>query len=124
MPIQESPPPSRPLKAVTPEHASAALRWLESMREEDEWGLTSDEQIQLLGGVKKRTYQEWKKKALTNGPVELNRDIMERFSLFLGIYKDLKVIAPAGQPSVGVRWFNTPNSNPLFGGLSPKALLL
>lgn len=112
------------LQGVTPKHASAALRWFESMRAEDEWGLTTDDQIQLLGGVKKRTFQQWKKKALMNEPVELNRDIMERFSLLVGIYQDLKIIAPAGQSELGVRWFSTPNSNPLFGGVSPKQFAL
>ena len=50
-----------PLKSVTPQHASAALRWFETMRRNEEWGLTTEEQIQLLGGIKKRTFQEWKK---------------------------------------------------------------
>lgn len=109
-----------PLKGVTPDHAGAALRWFDTMREKDQWGLSTDEQIQLLGGVSKRTYQDWKKKALANQPVELSRDLMERFSLLLGIHKALKIIAPGGRPEVGVQWFNSPNSNALFNGLSPK----
>lgn len=113
-----------PLKATTPEHASAALRWFDTMRRDDEWGLSLDEQIQLLGGVKKRTFQEWKKKALADEPVELSRDTMERFSLLLGIYKAFKIIAPSDRMEIGKQWFNTPNQNPLFAGLSPKEFLI
>jgi hypothetical protein len=110
--------------AYSPQHAAAALRWFDSMRQSDEWGLTIDEQIQLLGGVKKRTYQDWKKKALEGETVELSRDTLERLSLLLGIYKALKIIAPTDRMDVAKRWFNTPNQNALFAGLSPKAFLL
>ncbi len=113
-----------PLKATTPAHASAALRWFDTMRRDEEWGLSLDEQIQLLGGIKKRTFQEWKKKALADEPVELSRDTMERFSLLLGIYKALKIVAPSDRMDIGKQWFNTPNQNSLFAGLSPKEFLI
>ena len=110
--------------ANSAEHASAALRWFDTMRRPEEWDLTIDEQVELLGGVKKRTFQEWKKKALDFEPVALSRDTMERLSLLLGIYMRLKMIAPADRMNVAKHWFDTANSNPLFGGESPKELLM
>lgn len=94
------------------------------MRRPEEWGLSIEEQVELLGGVKKRTFQEWKKKALEGEPVEISRDTMERLSLLLGIYKALKLIAPADRMDAAKQWFNTANSNTLFGGTSPKELLM
>lgn len=124
MAVESACPVISPLKATTPEHASAALRWFETMRQKDQWDLRLDEQLQLLGGIKKRTFQSWTKKALVGEPVELSRDTMERFSLLLGIYKAFQIIAPADRPEVGRQWFNTANDHPLFVGHSPKSLLI
>jgi hypothetical protein len=109
---------------TSPNHARAALKWFDTMRQKDEWDLTIDEQTELLGGVKRRTFQEWKKRALNGEPVELSRDTLERLSLLLGIYKALKVIAPDSRMDVAKKWFNQPNTNPLFSGKSPKEFLL
>lgn len=114
----------RKLQSPSAEQASALLRWFDTLRLPAEWGLTVDEQVGLLGGVTKRTFQGWKKKALEGQPVKLSRDTMERLILLLGIYEGLKMIAPADRMDVAKQWFNTANSNPLFGGVSPKKLLL
>jgi hypothetical protein len=106
--------------AFTPAHASAALQWLHKMSGADYWNLSVDEQAELLGGVPKRTYHEWKRRALAGEPVELSRDTLERLSLLLGIAKALQIIAPAERQELAYRWFTSPNQNPLFQGLSPK----
>lgn len=121
-PVPEISTPSSVFKS--PEHVRAVLKWFDTMRQKDEWNLTIDEQIELLGGVKKRTFQEWKKKAIQGKPVELSRDTMERLSLLLGIYKALKIIAPDARMDVAKKWFNQPNTNILFSGKSPKEFLL
>lgn len=110
--------------AFTPEHARAGLAWLEAMGHQDQWDLTIDQQAHLLGGVKRRTYQEWKRQALAGKPVELARDTMERLSLLLGIHKALRIIAPNQSKDEAAKWFSLPNSNPIFGGLSIKDYLL
>jgi len=110
--------------AFSPAVASAALRWLETMRAPHEWGLTIDEQTELLGGIKVRTLHSWKSRALAGAEVELSRDTMERLSLLLGIYKGLKIIAPANRPDIGKRWFNTSNTAAPFNGQSPKQYIL
>ncbi len=113
-----------PRSAFTPDHARAALVWFNTMRQENEWKLTIDEQIELLGGIKKRTFQEWKRRALDGEGIELQRDTLERLSLLLGIYKSLKIISPNNRTDVAKAWFNAPNTNPLFDGLSPKEFIL
>lgn len=105
-------------------HASAALRWFETMRQPDQWGLTVDEQCELLGGIAKRTLQAWKKRALAGEDVELTRDIMERLSLLLGIYKGYALISPSSRPDLATAWFNTSNDHQLFQGQSVKQYLL
>ena len=105
-------------------HAAAALRWFETMREPNEWALSVDDQCELLGGVPKRTLQSWKKKALEGDDVELSRDILERLSLLLGIYKAYKLIAPSSRQELATQWFNAPNQNPLFQGKSVKEYLI
>ena len=78
----------------------------------------------MLGGIARRTLQSWKKKALAGEEVELSRDVMERLSLLIGIYKAYKLIAPSNRPDLGTQWFLTANDNPLFQGISAKQYLL
>jgi hypothetical protein len=120
--VRESAP--RRASAYTAAHAGAALRWFDTLRRPEEWNLTIDEQIELLGGVKKRTFQHWKSQALQGEEVELSRDTLERLSLLLGIYKGLRIIAPANRPDVAKQWFSTPNTDRPFNGQSPKQYLL
>jgi hypothetical protein len=96
------------------------------MHVRNQWGLSIDDQRALLGDIKRRTYLDWKKKALNSQPVELNRDVMERFSLLVGIYGALKMISPKDKIGVNVagQFFNAPNSHPLFAGLSIKEFLI
>lgn len=105
-------------------HASAALRWLESMRDKHEWALSVEDQCELLGGIPRRTLQAWKKKALNREPVELSRDVMERLSLLLGIYKAYQLVIPVNRPELAGEWFRTPNDHALFQGQSVKDFLL
>ncbi len=105
-------------------HAAAALRWFETMRHSHEWNLSVDEQCELLGGVAKRTLQSWKKKALSGEDVDLSRDVMERLSLLIGIYKAYKLVTPSNRPEIAGQWFQVPNDNPIFQGKSVKQYLL
>jgi hypothetical protein len=111
------------LSAMTDQHAGAALRWLKRMRN-DEWNLTIDEARELLGGIPRRTYLSWENKASNNELVQLRRDVLERLSLLLGIYKGLKLFAPNNNLDVAYEWFTQRNTNPIFLGLSIKEYLL
>jgi uncharacterized protein (DUF2384 family) len=72
------------------------------------WGLTVDEQRQLLGGISKSTYHRWKKER----DALLSIDQLERISHLLGIYKSLQILLPASADT----WVRSPNANPLFRG--------
>lgn len=105
-------------------HAGAALRWLETMRDREQWSLSVDDQCELLGGIPRRTLQQWKKKAQNREPVELSRDVMERLSLLLGIYKAYQLLIPNQRPELAGQWFRSPNDHPLFQGQSVKDFLI
>jgi len=55
----------------------------------EQWGLSTDEQLKLLGSPGRSTYFKWKK---TGG--ELPEDIAERISHVLGVYKSLRILFP------------------------------
>ena len=101
-------------------HASAALRWLNSMCDKRAWNLRVSEQRILLGGIKPHTYLKWRRLALRGEPVDVPHDTMARLSALLGIYTALKMIAPKERPELALRWFGTPISTDPFCGRSPK----
>lgn len=72
------------------------------------WGLSTEEQCLLLGGVSKSTYHRWKK----DQNATLSIDQLERISHLLGIFKSLQILLPTS----GNDWVRHPNTNPLFGG--------
>lgn len=77
------------------------------------WSLDAKEQIALLGSPAQSTFYKYKA-----GDVgTLSFDLLTRISLVLGIFKDLRILFP--DTSVADRWFKLPNSNPMFGGLTP-----
>src|SRR5690606_39210825 len=76
------------------------------------WGLSVDEQITLLGSPARSTYFKWKK----DGADTLPRDVLERISYILGIYKDLQLLLPDEAAADG--WIRRPSSALPFGGRS------
>ena len=74
------------------------------------WGLSSAQQRTLLGGPPSSTYFKWKKEQGGNLP----RDVLERISYVLGIYKALQILLPDAERAD--RWITAPNTAPLFGG--------
>jgi hypothetical protein len=84
-----------------------------------QWHLTGAQQMTLLGLSNEKTLYNWK-----NRPekAKLTRDLLERTSYILGIYKALQVLLPdEGQADA---WLATPNDNPLFNGTAPLERLL
>jgi hypothetical protein len=77
------------------------------------WDLEAKEQIALLGSPAQSTFYKYKA-----GDVgTLSFDLLTRISLVLGIFKDLRILFP--DTAVADRWFKLPNSNPMFGGMTP-----
>lgn len=75
------------------------------------WGLTSDEQVVLLGSPGRSTFFKWKSAPET---ADLKRDTLERLSYLLGIYKALQILLP--EPAAADAWVKKPNTATIFGG--------
>lgn len=81
------------------------------------WKLRDDDARQLLGGVSSSTWYEWKK----NPSRVLEVDCITRISYLLGIYKALHILYG---DQLADQWVSMPNTNLIFGGLTPLALML
>ena len=75
------------------------------------WGLDSGQEIILLGCPEKATYARWKKDPESAVP---GRDVLERVSYILGIYKALQALFP--EKSSADAWIRKPNGAAIFGG--------
>ena len=84
-----------------------------------DWGLSTDEQMVLLGAPGRSTFFKWKSAPEV---ADLKRDTLERLSYLLGIYKALQVLLPA--TSAADAWIKKPNDVPLFAGKSALARML
>lgn len=82
------------------------------------WDLSVDEQITLLGSPARSTYFKWKR----DGAESLPRDVLERISYVLGIYKDLQLLLPDEEAADA--WVRRPNDAAPFGGGSALARML
>ena len=97
--------------AVT-EAAMAAAGLRAFLRIAERWGLSADEQVTLLGSPSRSTYFKWKR----DGATSLPRDVLERISYVLGIYKALQMLLPSDEAADA--WIRKANAAPLFGGRS------
>ena len=84
----------------------------------DAWGLKNSEARRLLGDPPESTYFKWKKQR--DGAV--GRDVIERISYLLGIFKALELLFP--DPTRADAWIRRPNSAAPFGGGSALERML
>jgi hypothetical protein len=96
--------------------ASGALRTF--FRIAAAWGLSSKETRVLLGNPPESTFYKWKSGKISTVP----RDLLERLSYLLGIYKALQILLPV--PSAADAWVRKPNTAPLFAGRSALDVML
>lgn len=66
-----------------------------------------------MGSPPKSTFFKWK--AEGTAP-RLGRDVLDRISYLLGIYKALNILLPS--PRAADKWVKKPNAAPLFHGQS------
>jgi hypothetical protein len=83
------------------------------------WGLDTAQERTLLGNPPASTYFKWKKEPQA---ANLSRDVLERISYVLGIYKALQIVLP--DPARADAWLTRPNDAPLFRGQSALARML
>ena len=71
----------------------------------------------LLGDPPESTFYKWKKQR-DGSP---GRDVLERISHVLGIFKALRVLHSA---ALADEWVRLPNTNPIFAGETPLAYMM
>ncbi len=76
------------------------------------WGLKNAEARRLLGDPPESTYYKWKKQQ-AGAP---GRDVLERISYLLGIFKALAILFP--EPARADAWIRKPNAAGPFAGQS------
>ena len=64
-----------------------------------------------VGAQQREDLYNWKSQP---GKAKLTRDLLERASYILGIYKSLEILLP--DEGLADQWLATPNDNPLFNG--------
>ena len=81
------------------------------------WKLRDEDARALLGGVSNGPFYEMKR----NPDRTLDADRLTRISYLVGIFKALGVLH---SEALADEWVQRPNSNPLFGGLTPLAYMI
>jgi hypothetical protein len=82
------------------------------------WQLRVAEQRRLLGDPPESTFYKWKREQ-DGAP---GRDVIERISYLLGIFKALQILFP--DPLLADSWLRRPNQAALFGGHSALERML
>lgn len=85
----------------------------------NQWKLTGTQQMTLLGLSNEKTLYNWKSKP---EKAKLTRDLLERASYILGIYKALQILLPGHE--LADKWLSLPNDDPMFNGTAPLDRLL
>jgi Protein of unknown function (DUF2384) len=99
-----------PTAAITSDMVGAGLRAFFQII--DQWQITHDQAMVLLGQPARSTYFKWRKGEVKGKPHAL--DLVTRISYVLGIFKALEVIYH--RPEHADRWVTQPNL--AFGGQS------
>lgn len=106
----------RPQDTPLPELGGPALRAYFAICQA--WGLKNAEARRLLGDPPESTWYKWKKQQ--DG--QPGRDVLERISYVLGIYKALQLLFP--DPTRADAWLRRPNAAAPFGGGSALERML
>jgi len=77
------------------------------------WGLSTAQERILIGSPPESTFFKWKAEKTAR---RLGRDVLDRISYLLGIYKALNILLPS--PRAADEWVKKPNAAPLFQGQS------
>lgn len=77
-----------------------------------EWGCSQADRQKLLGDIARSTLNNYAKLPAQR----LNRDLMERISYIMGIYKALQILYPTRE--LAARWVHAPNSALPFNGVT------
>jgi hypothetical protein len=109
-------PQARTETTPAPDLGGPALRSF--FRLAEAWQLRVAEQRKLLGDPPESTFYKWKREQ-DGAP---GRDVVERISYLLGIFKALQILFP--DPAQADAWLRRPNQAALFGGHSALERML
>jgi Protein of unknown function (DUF2384) len=87
----------------------------------DEWQLSEQERLRVLGFPARSTFHDWVVKVRKGIDITLSADELIRISAVLGIYKALKIIFSRDEDAA--RWLRSSNTGPMFGGQAPLVLI-
>ncbi len=85
----------------------------------DRWKLSGKQQMTLLGLTNEKTLYNWKNKP---SKAKLSKDLLERASYILGIYKALQILLP--DESIADAWLSGANDSPHFSDQPPLDRML
>ena len=105
-------PATRPVRDLSGPALRAFFRIAEA------WRLSAAQERALLGNPPSSTFFKWKKDQAGN----VSRDVLERISYVLGIYKALQILFP--EAARADAWVGRPNTAPLFQGQSALERML
>ncbi|WP_395395632.1 MbcA/ParS/Xre antitoxin family protein [Novosphingobium sp. BL-8A] len=88
----------------------------------DRWGLPDEQRRVLLGNPARAAYRSWCKRARYYEDFALSVRTLLRISAILGVHQGLGVLF-ADEKAEAV-WLRDPHQTPVFGGVSPLALML
>lgn len=97
--------------------ASAALQGFFNLSER--WALSAIQERTLLGSPPESTFYKWKAERTAR---RLSRDVLDRISYLLGIYKALHILLPSSRAAD--EWVKKPNKAPFFHGQSALQRML
>ena len=87
-----------------------------------QWQLSSDERLALLGHISALDYATFLRQAKAGQNPRLNNQTLMRISLVLAIWKQLSQLFPDSEAML--EWLYTENAGAIFGEFSPQQLLL
>ena len=107
--------------------APANRRWLSApalrtfLAIVDQWGLTEEQRLLVLGYPSRSTYHNWRRQARKHGALTLNVDVLTRISAVFGIHQALGILFP--RERLGVDWLRSLHNEVIFGGHPPLDLI-
>ncbi|MBN8196031.1 MbcA/ParS/Xre antitoxin family protein [Thalassospira povalilytica] len=86
------------------------------------WGLSTNDQVKLLGQPSKSTYYRWLRKQRSRGRLVIPYDVLMRISVVLSIHKSLVELFPVKEEAL--TWLRGKHFAQDFGGRAPLNVLL
>ncbi len=88
----------------------------------DQWNLTEQQRLAILGEPGRSTYYSWLRKAEKREALALPLDTLLRISALLGVYKSLAILFH--EQAQALQWLSSPHKGTIFNGTSPLALIV